>query len=267
MIGAIAGDIIGSVYEHYPIKTKNFPLFHPQCRFTDDTVLTIAIAKAILNDRNYLKAVLEFGRRYPHAGYGGAFIRWLHSNDPRPYRSWGNGSAMRVSPVGFAFNTVETVLQEATRSAQISHNHPEGVKGAQATALTVFLARTTRDKSLIRKEVIDRFGYDLNRTVEDIRPSYAFDVSCQGTVPQAIIAFLDSNSYEDAVRNAISLGGDSDTLACIAGGIAEAYYGFIAPRILDTVKAHLTAELWKITEQFCHKYGTQDLSHTNSIDP
>ena len=207
MIGAIAGDIIGSVYEHRPIKTKEFPFFHPRCCFTDDTVLTIAIAKAILEDRNYLKAVRELGRNYPYAGYGGTFIHWLHLSELKPYNSWGNGAAMRVSPVGFAFDSIDTVLQEAEHTAQISHNHPEGVKGAQATALAVFMARTTGDKNLIRREVVHRFGYDLDRTVEDIRPSYRFDVSCQGTVPQAIIAFLESNSYEDAVRNAISLGG------------------------------------------------------------
>ena len=257
MIGAIAGDIIGSVYEHSPIKTKDFPLFHPQGCFTDDSVLTIAIAKAILDDRNYLKTVWEIGRRYPQAGYGGSFIRWLSANEPKPYNSWGNGSAMRVSPVGFAFDTADTVLQEAARTAEISHNHPEGVKGAQATALAVFLARTTRDKALIRREVGDRFGYDLNRTVEDIRPFYGFDVSCQGTVPEAIIAFLDSDSYEDAVRNAISLGGDSDTLACITGGIAEAYYGPVSPDILNKVEACLTGDLWEITEQFYRKYGME----------
>lgn len=257
MIGAIAGDIIGSVYEQYPIKTKDFPLFHPKCCFTDDTVLTIAIAKAILDDRNYLKAVWEIGRKYPHAGYGGAFIHWLQSIEPEPYNSWGNGAAMRVSPVGFAFDTVDTVLQEAARTAEISHNHPEGVKGAQATALSIYLGRTARDKTLIRREVVHRFGYDLDRTVEDIRPSYEFDVSCQGTVPEAIIAFLDSDSYEDAVRNAISLGGDSDTLACITGGIAEAYYGPVAPRILKKVKECLTGDLWQITEQFYHKYGIE----------
>jgi ADP-ribosylglycohydrolase len=257
MIGAIAGDIIGSVYEHHPIKTKDFPLFHLQCGFTDDTVLTIAIAKAILADRNYLQVVWEMGRKYPYAGYGASFIQWLQSTVPKPYHSWGNGSAMRVSPVGFAFDTIDTVLQEAARTAEISHNHPEGVKGAQATALSVYLARTTRDKTLIRREVVDRFGYDLDRTVEDIRPSYGFDVSCQGTVPEAIIAFLDSDSYEDAVRNAISLGGDSDTLACITGGIAEAYYGPIASHILNKVQACLTEDLWQITEQFCRQYGME----------
>ncbi|MCP4117362.1 MAG: ADP-ribosylglycohydrolase family protein [Desulfobacteraceae bacterium] len=254
MIGAIAGDIIGSVYEHFPIKTKEFPLFHPECCFTDDSVLTIAIAKAILEDGDYLKAMREIGRRYPNAGYGGTFIHWLHSANPEPYNSWGNGAAMRVSPVGFAFDTVDKVLREAGRTAEISHNHPEGVKGAQATALSIYLARTARDKALIRKEVVRRFGYDLHRTVEEIRPSYKFDISCQGTVPEAIIAFLDSDSYEDAVRNAVSLGGDSDTLACITGGIAEAYYGPVAPHILKKVKESLTEELWQITEQFCDKY-------------
>lgn len=257
MIGAIAGDIIGSVYEQSPIKTKEFPLFHPECCFTDDTVLTIAIANAILDDRDYLKAVRNIGRKYPHAGYGGTFIHWLHSTTPEPYNSWGNGSAMRVSPIGFAFDTVDTVLDEAAHTAEISHNHPEGVKGAQATALSIYLARTSRDKTLIRREVVHRFGYDLDRTVEEIRPSYKFDISCQGTVPEAIIAFLDSDSYEDAVRNAISLGGDSDTLACITGGIAEAYYGPVDQRILKKVKECLTEDLWQITEQFYHKYGIE----------
>ena len=253
MIGAIAGDIIGSFYERCQIKTKEFPLFHPRCRFTDDSVLTVGVAKAILSDHNYLKAMWETERKYPHAGYGGSFIRWLRSNDPKPYNSWGNGSAMRVSPVGFAFDSVELVLQEAARTAEISHNHPEGVKGARATALAVFLARTTRNKSIIREEVVD--GYDLSRTVDDIRPSYGFDVSCQGTVPEAIISFLDSDSYEDAVRNAVSLGGDSDTLACIAGGIAEAYYGNVSLRILKKVKECLPDDLWTITEKFCRKYA------------
>ena len=255
MIGAIAGDIIGSVYEQYPIKTKDFPLFHPQCRFTDDTVLTIAVASAILSDGDYLKAVLELGRKYPHAGYGGTFVRWLHSKDPRPYNSWGNGAAMRVSPVGVAFDAVDKVLAEAACTAEISHNHPEGIKGAQATALAVFLARTTRDKHMVREEITDRFGYDLNRSIEDIRPTYAFDVSCQGTVPEAIISFLESSSYEDAVRNAISLGGDSDTLACITGGIAEAFYGSVPVHIRDEVEKVLPKDLWQITVRFQQVYS------------
>jgi ADP-ribosylglycohydrolase len=254
MIGAIAGDIIGSVYEHHPIKTKEFPLFHPQCRYTDDTVLTVAIAQAIMNDRDYEKAVLEMGRRYPHAGYGASFLRWLHSSAHRPYNSWGNGAAMRVSPVGFAFESPDTVLEEAARTAEISHNHPEGIKGAQATALSVYLARTAGDKALIRKEIGMRFGYDLDRGVDDIRPSYTFDISCQGTVPEAIISFLDAGSYEDAVRNAISLGGDSDTLACIAGGIAEAFYGPVDATVLRKVQESLPRDLWDITQQFCSTY-------------
>ncbi len=253
MIGAIAGDIIGSVYEHSPIKTKHFPLFHPQCRFTDDSVLTVAIARAILEEGDYLTAVWELGRRYPHAGYGGSFIHWLGSSSPEPYDSWGNGAAMRVSPVGFAFNEAETVLTQAARSAEISHNHPEGIKGAQATAFSIYLARTGHDKPAIRAQIVDRFGYDLDRTVDDIRPTYRFDVSCQGTVPESIVAFLDADSWEDAIRNAISLGGDADTLACITGGIAEAYYG-IGEDIMRSVQAYLTDELWQITARFRDRF-------------
>ncbi len=254
MIGSIAGDIIGSVYEHCPIKTKDFPLFDPRCRFTDDSVLTVAVAYSILSGRSYVESVREIGRRYPGAGYGGSFIQWLHSHDPQPYNSWGNGSAMRVSPVGLAFSTEEEVLHQAEKTAEISHNHPEGIKGAQATALAVFLARTVHDKEKIRKQIRQRLGYDLDREVDDIRPTYTFDVSCQGTVPEAIIAFLDSQSYEDAIRNAISLGGDSDTLACITGGIAEAFYGAVPSHIQIKVKEFLTPDLWEITENFCRKY-------------
>jgi ADP-ribosylglycohydrolase len=257
MIGAIAGDIIGSVYEYDQIKTKDFPLFSRCCDFTDDTVLTVAVAEAILTGRSYLDAVREIGRRYPGAGYGGSFIRWLHSEDSRPYNSWGNGSAMRVSPVGFAFQEEEKVLDEAARTAEITHNHPEGVKGAQATALAVFLARTGHTKEKIRSAIKARFDYDLDRTVDSIRPLYSFDVSCQGTVPEAIIAFLDSTSYEDAIRNAISLGGDSDTLACITGGIAEAFYGDVPSEIHAKVVECLTPDLWKITDEFCRRYGTK----------
>lgn len=255
MIGAIAGDIIGSVYEHCPIKAKDFPLFHPRCRFTDDSVLTVGVASAILGDRNYLKAVREIGRRYPDAGYGSSFVHWLHASVPQPYNSWGNGAAMRVSPVGFAFDAVETVLEQAARTAEISHNHPEGIRGAQATALAVFLSRKHHSKEAIRSEVSGRFGYDLNRTVDDIRPGYSFDVSCQGTVPQAIIAFLDAESYEDAVRNAISLGGDSDTLACVTGSIAEAFYGDVPSNIRAKVREVLPADLWAIAEAFCCKFA------------
>ena len=254
MIGAIAGDIIGSVYEARPIKSKDFPLFDPRCTFTDDSVLTIAVALAILAGKPYRDTVLEIGRRYPHAGYGGSFIRWLMSDNPRPYNSWGNGAAMRVSPVGFAFATVEEVLGQAAQTAVISHDHPEGIKGAQATALAVFLARKGHDKEEIRGQIGERFGYDLRRSVDEIRPGYSFRISCQETVPEAIVAFLDSASYEDAVRNAISLGGDSDTLACITGGVAEAYYGRVPETIRSKVRECLPSPLWKITEEFCRVY-------------
>lgn len=257
MIGAIAGDIIGSVYEPCPIKTKHFDLFDSRCRFTDDSVLTVAVADSILKGRPYAESLREIGRCYPNAGYGGSFIQWLYSDDPRPYNSWGNGSAMRVSPVGFAFSTEDEIILQAKKTAEISHNHPEGIKGAQATALAVFLARTTGDKEKIRKQISQRFGYDLDRGVDDIRPTYTFDISCRGTVPEAIISFLDSHSYEDAIRNAISLGGDSDTLACITGGIAEAFYGAVPSYIMDKVKEILTRDLWEITKEFCIKYGLE----------
>jgi len=254
MIGAIAGGIIGSIYEHHQIKTKDFPLFHPRCRFTDDTVLTVAVADAILTGSPYERLVHEIGRRYPRAGYGGSFIGWLHSDHPHPYNSWGNGSAMRVSPVGLAFDTEDEVLSEAEKTANISHNHPEGVKGAQATALAVFLARMGHTKEEIGRQISQRFGYNMNRTVDDISPTYSIYVSCQGTVSEAIISFLDSTSYEDAVRNAISLGGDSDTLACITGGIAEAFYRDVPDSIRAKVRELLTPDLLGITEAFCEKY-------------
>jgi ADP-ribosylglycohydrolase len=254
MIGAIAGDIIGSPYEYSQIKTKDFPLFQRRCEFTDDTILTVAVADAILAGRPYVDSIREIGRRYPHADYGGSFSSWLHADDPRAYNSWGNGSAMRVSPVGFAFSSEDEVLRQARMSAEVTHNHPEGIKGAEATALAIFLARTGHDKERIRSRIASQFGYDLDRTVGDIRPSYSFDVSCQGTVPEAIVAFLDSVSYEDAVRNAVSLGGDSDTLACITGGIAEAFYGGVPDSIRAEVQARLTPDLWEVTEAFCRKY-------------
>jgi len=254
VIGAVAGDIIGSVYERRPVKTKDFPLFDARCTFTDDTVLTIAVADAILTGSPYVDSIRKFGRLYPGAGYGGSFIHWLLSDDYRPYNSWGNGSAMRVSPVGFAFSTEEEVLVQAKMTAEITHNHPEGIKGAQATALAVFLARTCHDRKIIRDRIVAMFGYNLNRSIDDIRPGYSFDVSCQGTVPEAIIAFLDSYSYEDAVRNAVSLGGDSDTLSCITGGIAEAFYGGIPDAIEDRVEQILPADLLEVVKAFCEKY-------------
>ena len=254
MLGAIAGDIIGSVYEHQPLKSKDFALFGPESRFTDDSVLTVAVARAILGDGDYRTALWRTGRDYPGAGYGGTFIRWLSSTDPRPYGSWGNGAAMRVSPVGFAFEDPGQVLDQARRSAEVSHNHAEGIKGAQATALAVFMARTGHARVAIRDEIAERFGYDLDRRLDAIRPGYDFDVSCQGSVPEALIAFLESDGYEDAVRNAVSLGGDADTLACIAGGVAEAFYGGVPEAIRAEVRSRLTPDLWATCEAFGQRY-------------
>ena len=224
MIGAIAGDIIGSVYEGHNIKSTDFPLFDPWARFTDDTVLTLAIADAIMTGEDYGGKLREWYELYPERGYGSGFRRWAASGRVIPRPSFGNGSAMRVSPVGFAFDTLEKVLEEAKKSAEPSHNHPEGIKGAQAVAASVFLARKGFSKPYIKNYIESTFSYDLSRTVDAIRPGYRFDVSCQGSVPEAIIAFLESTDIESAIRLAISLGGDSDTIACIAGGIAEAYY-------------------------------------------
>jgi ADP-ribosylglycohydrolase len=254
MIGAIAGDIVGSVYEGAPIKTADFPLFVPECRFTDDSVLSVAVASAILKNRPYCDSLRDFGRRYPGAGYGASFYEWLVSPDPGPYNSWGNGAAMRVSPIGFAFETEERVLAEAKRSAECTHNHPEGVKGAQSVALAILLARRGTPKARIRSELEGRFGYDLRRTPDEIRPSYRFDVSCQGSVPESIICFLAAEDWESTVRNAVSLGGDSDTMACIAGGIAEAYYGPVSPGVRQQVRNILSAELWHVTARFHARY-------------
>ncbi len=253
MIGAIAGDIIGSVYEWHNLKTIDFPLFDPLCTFTDDTVLTIAIADAILSGTDYGPRLKEWYRLYPDRGYGSGFRRWARSHS-RQGDSMGNGSAMRVSPVGFAFNTLEDVLEEARKSALPSHNHPEGIKGAQSVASAIFLARTGTGKEDIKKYIQETFGYNLNRTLEDIRPRYRFDATCPGSVPEAITAFLESNDFEDAIRKAISLGGDSDTIACIAGGIAEAFYGipdYIRIRTLEELDDTLLSTVDSFTKEYC----------------
>ena len=256
MIGAIAGDIIGSIYEHRPIKTKDFPLFSPGCRFTDDTVLTVAVADAILSGRGYAEALHDFGHRYPRAGYGGSFRAWLAAREPEPYGSWGNGSAMRVGPVGWAFDSEAEVLEHASLSAAVTHDHPEGIKGAQATALAVFLARLDCSREELRDRIRSAFGYDLDMTVDGIRPDYEFDVSCQGTVPQALVCVLDSDSWEDAVRNAVSLGGDSDTLACIAGAVAEAFYGGVPQAVVDRAMRFLPHDLGSVVEDFRRVFMT-----------
>lgn len=262
LIGAIAGDIIGSVYEWHNVKTQDFELFKPTCRFTDDTVLTIAIADALLQSngnreetrRLYAEKLKEYGNNYPNAGYGGKFKKWLESDSLDPYYSFGNGSAMRVSPIGFAFDDLDIVLEEAKKSAEVTHNHPEGIKGAQATANVIYLARKGESKNTIKKYIEDHYNYHLDFTLDEIRPNYSFDATCQGSVPQAIIAFLESSDYEDAIRKAISIGGDSDTIACITGGIAQAYYKKIPDTILSNVLSILDTAMISVIQEFYNKY-------------
>lgn len=255
MIGAIAGDIIGSVYESGFMKTADFPLFSSASTFTDDTVLTVAVADCIMHHKDYTITFKEYGRKYPQAGYGPMFYRWIYSADPAPYYSFGNGSAMRASPVGFAFSSLEEVLYQAEASAAVTHNHPEGIKGAQAIASAIFMARRGKRKEEIARYIEDSFGYSLEGTIEDIRENYQFDATCPGSVPQAIICFLASTNYEDAIRKAISLGGDSDTLACMAGSISQAYYQEIPEFITINVRRILDDELLAVVEEFNSLYG------------
>ena len=247
MYGAILGDIVGSPYEFdcNNYKAKDFPLFSCRSDFTDDTVMTLAVAKALLSTRGQddaaIKAALvremqQLGRAYPDRGYGTHFGDWLYEDDPQPYQSYGNGSAMRVSSAAWLAKDMAETLHLAQLAAEVTHDHPEGIKGAQATAAAIFLARTGHSKPEIRQYVEQTFGYDLSRTCDEIRPGYRHVETCQQTVPEAIIAFLESNSFEDALRNAVSLGGDSDTLACITGGIAEAFYGMPQELRAETLK-------------------------------
>ncbi len=255
MIGAIAGDIIGSVYEFYNIKTTDFPLFREDCSFTDDTVLTLALADSILHGKSYVSKLKEYYQYYPWVSYGSSFRNWADSRSSEPYNSWGNGSAMRVSPVGFAYNTLDRVLVEAKKSAEVTHNHPEGIKGAQATAAAIFLARSEKSKSHIKQYVENTFEYDLSEPLDSIRDYYTYDVSCQGSVPQAIISFLESDHYEDAVRKAISIGGDSDTIACIAGGIAQAFYDGVPEPIEAKARSLLDERLNAVVAEFSERYS------------
>lgn len=254
MIGAIAGDIIGSMHETKQTKTKEFPLFPKGAIFTDDSIMSIAVAEGILRSKSYIDLFHRYFSAYPNAGYGGTFFRWCLTRSRMPYNSWGNGAAMRVSPVGYAFDTLEEVLAEAKRSASVTHDHPEGIRGAQATAASIFLARTGHSKDEIRDYVVQNFHYNLSQTLDEIRPTYGFDVSCQGSVPQSIISFLESTSYEDTVRNAISLGGDADTMGCISGGIAEAFYGGVPSEIRVITLNILDAPLRRIVDEFCTMY-------------
>lgn len=249
LFGAIAGDIIGSVYEHSPIKTTDFPLWSLGCRFTDDTVLTIAVAEALLEGRDYTEVFREYYERYPNAGYGGSFRQWARSHNPEPYGSWGNGSAMRVSPVGWWFQSLDDTLAEAERSASVTHSHVDGIAGAKAVAGCIFLARKGAGKEELHAYVEDNF-YTLPEAVSAIRPHSFFDVSCSGTVPPAILCALEGNDVETAIRLAVSLGGDSDTLACIAGSIAEALNGGVPSVISDRAKLYLTPALEKVVDRF-----------------
>ncbi|MEX2680249.1 MAG: ADP-ribosylglycohydrolase family protein [Candidatus Sigynarchaeota archaeon] len=255
MIGAIAGDIAGSTWEYTPVKSiDGFALFSPRSFFTDDTVLTVALADSILTGEPYVNKMKEYFRRYPDAGYGGTFAHWAASKDDAPYNSWGNGSAMRVSPVGFAYDTLEEVLDQAKQSAAVTHNHPEGIKGAQATAACIFLARRGKSKKQIQEYVETTFGYDLHRSLDVIRPTYRYDISCQGSVPESITCVLESNDFEHAIRLAISLGGDADTMACIAGGIAQAVYGGVPEKIKEEALRRLDDPLRNVVERFSQKF-------------
>ncbi len=226
MLGAIIGDIAGSIYEGYSIKTKDFPFFGNACRLTDDSVCTIAVADTLLHDLPPAETMQKWSRRYPGAGYGGNFGMWIYTDPPEPYNSYGNGAAMRVSPAAYLNrNDLDAALSASDKVTEITHNHPEGIKGARATTYAIWLAFQGENPENIRQVITTEYGYDLTQTVDEIRPDYDFDITCQGTVPQAITCALESVSFEDAVRNAISLGGDADTLAAIAGPIAEALHG------------------------------------------
>ena len=258
MLGALAGDIIGSPYELGGMKKKNFKLFREDCCFTDDSVMTLAVAKWLVEDEAHTICYLigcmqELGNRYIDAGYGGRFLQWLGEDNPQPYNSWGNGSGMRVSPVGLYAKTLDEALALAAITASVSHNHPEGVKGAQAIAASVFLAKEGRTKAEIKAYVEDTFGYDLDRTIEGIRQHYHFDVSCQGSVPEAIIAFLEGNSFEEVLRLAISLGGDSDTIGAMACAIAACMYP-IPDAIAARCDTLLTDDLREIKDRFLEAY-------------
>ena len=253
ILGAIAGDIIGSTYEFNSTKNYNFQLLSDSSVYTDDTVMTVANADWLVSSDSLKGIMLDFGNRYT-AGYGGWFMGWLWSENPQPYNSWGNGSAMRVSPVGWAFDTLEETLVAAKQSAEVTHNHPEGIKGAQATAACIYWARKGKTKEQIRKYVEALFGYDLNRTCDEIRPIYEFEPSCQKTVPESIIAFLESTDFESAIRLAVSLGGDADTMGAITGGIAEAYYGGVPEHITKEVLKRLPDEFIEVMQRFYVKF-------------
>ena len=261
MLGAIIGDIVGSRFEFRNNKSKEFELFNNKCTFTDDTVMTLAIAKAILHSKSdysdlsslSIKYMQEVGRNYPSCGYGGSFGLWVFSNNPKPYNSFGNGAAMRVSPVGFVAKSLDQAISLSKKVTEVTHNHPEGIKGAEATAVAIYLARNGYNINDI-KNYIDKHYYKMNFTLDEIRDTYKFNETCQDTVPQAIMAFLESTDFEDAIRNAISIGGDSDTIAAITGGIAEAYYG-VPVEIRENALKYLDENLKSILLEFENNFS------------
>ena len=267
MYGAIIGDIAGSEYEFSPTKDKNFKMFGKECEITDDSVMTTAVAEALLDltgdEREddirdmFVGKMKLWGRRYPRAGYGGHFIMWLMTEDTKPYNSYGNGSAMRVSPVGWLYDDLETTRKMARLSAEVTHDHTEGIKGAEATASAIFMARKGASKEEIKEYIEKEFGYDLDRTCAEIRKDYSFDVTCQGSVPEAIIAFLEGKSYEDVIREAVSLGGDADTQAAIAGSIAEAYYE-IPDDLIEKAGKFIPDDVQKIIDWFYKRLKMND---------
>lgn len=257
MLGAIIGDYVGSAYEFHNTKDYNFEMITTQSDITDDSIMSIAIADAILQSKPYAERMRYWGNKYPNpkGAYGGSFSAWLHSSNPQPYNSWGNGAAMRVSPIGWAFSGLEQVLLQAKFSAECTHNHAEGIKGAQATATAIYLTRQGETKQWIKKYIESKFGYNLSFKIADIKESYKFDESCQGTVPPAIVCYLESTSFEDAIRLAVSLGGDSDTLGCITGSIAEANQAYSIPvDIMEAALNTVPSSLKTIVRQFADKY-------------
>ena len=254
ILGAICGDILGSFYERYATKDINTELCLPFDRYTDDTVCTVAITDALIHKYPFADALRTWCRKYPYAGYGGTFKKWFRQDNAGPYNSWGNGSAMRVSAVGALAKSLDEALELARESAEVTHNHPEGIKGAQATAAAIYMARTGATKAEIKSFIEDTFGYNLDRKYADIQPGYSFDVSCQGSVPESIICFLESNSYEHCIRLAIAMGGDTDTMAAISGGIAAAFYGEIPSELLIHCLIRLPQDIGEVVE------STKDLN-------
>lgn len=260
MLGAIIGDIVGSRFEFdRPGWTKEFRLFAKGCEFTDDTVMTIGVAEGLMNagvdadektvKENLVKSMQKWGRMYPDAGYGARFIHWVFSDDPEPYNSLGNGSAMRVSSVGWLYPTLERTLEVARWTAEVSHNHPEGIKGAECTAAVIFLARMGNPKEIIKDYILSHYDYDLSESLEDMRKRHRHDETCMDSMPKALVSFFDGTSFEDVVRNAVSLGGDTDTIAAIAGAMAEGFYG-VPEEIRKEVDNYILQKMQPVIDRF-----------------